>query len=195
MAEVVAVRAKPRLAGVLAAVVRGRVTPLKLTREQRLALGDRDGRLAVDVLRHLHAARMIAVAPAEPREAFPLTELTFQAVARKLGVTVGIKRSRGLIRRLCAEGVVEPSGSYRQRYTRGLSGFRVRLYRLTADVRSLRAAAPSRKRAVGNGGRVNRVRWWKHGLFGMPDGRPPPHLPRWRAKRMRSLDEIELGIR
>ena len=76
------------LEDVLAAVVRGRVAYLEPPRAQKRAFRDTDGRIALDVLRHLLGAR-----PANP-EQFPLTELAFQAVAPKLGYMVGQKRCR-----------------------------------------------------------------------------------------------------
>ena len=69
----------PHLEDVLANVCRGRVAYLVLTRKQKRALHDPDGRIALDVLRHLLGAR-----PMVP-ERFPLTEQAFQAVARRLG--------------------------------------------------------------------------------------------------------------
>jgi len=66
----------------------GRVVSLGLGRGQRRALGDPDGRFALDVLRHLLGAREAMNAP----ERFPPTEETFCAVARKLGCPVGQKR-------------------------------------------------------------------------------------------------------
>ena len=80
----------------------------------------------------------------------------------------------------------------------------MRLYRLGVAVRGQAgrgrgaAATAWRKRAVGSCVRVKgnrRVRWWRHGLFGEPDGRPPPHLTKAQARRTRSQDELELGIR
>jgi hypothetical protein len=76
-----------------------------------------------------------------PPEPFPLTEPVFQAIARRLGQPVGIKRCRSLLRRLVIAGVILPAGSYRQKYRNqaGGSGFQVRLYRLVVRVRSLRS--------------------------------------------------------
>jgi hypothetical protein len=97
-----------------------------LTREQKRALRDPDGRIALDVLRHFLGAR-----PMVP-ERFPLTEQAFQAVARRLGYVVGQKRCRRMIARLLAAGVIGGAGQYRQRYrnSAGCSGFCVRLYKL-----------------------------------------------------------------
>jgi hypothetical protein len=185
---------RPNLANVLAAVLPGRVIRVDLSPEQRRALRDPDARLALDVVRHLLGARAASVQPRRPPHAFPLTEATFQAVARKLGRPVGIKRSRALIRRLVAEGVLEPSGSYRQRYTtQGSTGYRVGLYRLAVGV-----ASALMQRAVGSRRRVKRrqqLRWWQHPLFGDLFGLPPPHLGPQRAARMRSMDELKWAPR
>jgi hypothetical protein len=72
----------PHLQDVLADVRRGRVAYICLTREQKKALRDPEARIALDVLRHLLGAR-----PMTP-ERSPLTEQTFQAVARRLGYVV-----------------------------------------------------------------------------------------------------------
>ena len=183
---------KPNLADVLSSVQAARTLPLSLSPNQKSAFRDCDGRLALSVLRHLLGARAISVRPSTPRDLFPLTEATFQAIARRLGCRVGIKRSRQLLRRLTAAGVIAPSGSYRQPYRNGpgSTGFRVTLYQLRVVVR-VSSAPSSRKRAVGSGGRVKRnphLRWWHHELFGTPDGRPPPELTP-RQRRLRSADE------
>ena len=186
--------ATPNLAGVLGAIVPGRVTRLRLTEGQKRALRDREGQLALHVLRHLLGAR--AAAFPSTVKTFPLTEPTFQAVARRLGRPVGIKRSRALVRRLVDTRVIETAGSYRQRYRNqgGNGGFRVRLYRLVAAVRS----ALSRKRLSAfprtSTPRMT-VRWWQHPVFGDYEGRPPPQIPRRRCQRMASQDEYEAGLR
>jgi hypothetical protein len=72
----------PQLESVLANVCRGRVAYVALTPEQNRMLRDPDGRIALDVLRHLLGAR-----PLTP-ERFPLTEQAFQSVARRLGYVV-----------------------------------------------------------------------------------------------------------
>jgi hypothetical protein len=175
------------LGDVLGAVVPGRVTRLSLTPEQRASLRDRDAQLGLDVLRHLLGAR--SAITATPGDRFPLTEATFQAVARKLGHEIGIKRSRAVLHRLVQVDVILPSGSYRQAYRRqGVSGFRVKL-RIGAALAPLR-----RKRPVGRGGAVKAAgptRWWQHPLFGTLDGRPPPGYSRAQLRRMRSADERE----
>ena len=90
----------PHLQDVLADVRRGRVAYICLTREQKKALRDPEARIALDVLRHLLGAR-----PMTPEHS-PLTEQTFQAVARRLGYVVGQKRCRRMVRRLSTSGVV-----------------------------------------------------------------------------------------
>jgi hypothetical protein len=173
---------------VLANVVRGRVLYLDLTPEQKRALRDRDGQVALDVLRHLLGARDAIRAP----ERFPLAEQAFQVIARRLGYVLGQKHCRRLIRRLRAQQVTAGSGSYRQPYRNSAvrSGFRVALYRLGRL--ALRRSALF-QRPVGNGRRVksrNRLRWWEHPLFGDLLARPPPEIPPFRVKRMKSLDEL-----
>ncbi len=183
----------PTLAEVLAAVTLGRVAYLTLTPDQKQSLRDPEARLALDVLRHFVGAREASVS-GRPPAPFPLTEPTFQAVGRKLGHAIGIKRSRSLLRRLVAAEVLERSGSYRQPYRKlGSSGYRVTLYRLRGVV-----APPLRKRPVGRVAPVKdsvRRRWWAHRLFGTPDGRPPPNLTRAQRRRMRSHDELEWEAR
>jgi hypothetical protein len=58
--------ARPSLGAVLAAVAPGRTARLSLTAAQKRKLGDRDGQLALDVVRHVLGARVAAVAPAAP---------------------------------------------------------------------------------------------------------------------------------
>ncbi len=88
------------------------------------------------------------------------------------------------------------AGSYRQPYRNraGSTGYRVPLLRLTAPLRAALRAPHNWKRPVGKRPRVKRARWWEHVLFGTADGRPPPDIGLRRACRMRSLDELELGI-
>jgi hypothetical protein len=177
---------------VLAHLRPGSVIRLELTREQKRSLRDRDGQIALDVLRHLLAAREAAEAP----EPFPFVEDAIQRIARRLGYTVGIKRCRRMRRRLIANGVIADNGSYRQPYRNaaGSVAWRVRLYRLAVTVGGL--ALAKSKRAIGRPGRVKgrsrprlERRWWEHPLFGDISGRPPPGLRLDLAKRMRSLDE------
>jgi hypothetical protein len=182
----------PPLEQVLANVVRGRDQRLRLSERQRRGLDDRDGRIALQVLRALVRARK-ATCPPMRTESFPLTEDAFQAIARRLGLSVGDKRARAIIKRCITLGVLESAGSYRQRYRSSSvrSGFRVPLYRLGTT------AAAKRKASVGKRSSVKRfrlVRWWAHPLFGEPNGRPPPHLALEAARRMRSIDEFEMGL-
>jgi hypothetical protein len=171
---------------VLGDVRPGRVAYLTLTREQKRALKDRDGAIALDVLRHLLGAR--------PPGRFPLTEGAFQKVARKLGHELGQKRCRRLIGRLRNSGVIEQAGSYRQAYRNSAvrSGFRVALFWLGCRLRGA-GVRLFQQRPVGTRHPVKRkprVRWWQHPLFGDPSGLPPPQLTRAKAREMRSLDEV-----
>jgi hypothetical protein len=135
----------PTLTDVLAAVRRGNVAYIVTTCEQRRALSDPDGRIALDVLRHFLGAR-----PPNP-EKFPLTEGTAQAVARKLGYVIGQKHARALVRRLAAARVIVRAGQYRQayRHSAARSGFNVALYKLGHRVAT--AASLKRKRLSARG--------------------------------------------
>jgi hypothetical protein len=172
---------------VLANICPGRVAYICLTPEQKRALRDPEGRIALEVLRHLLGAR-----PMVP-ERFPLTEQAFQAVARRLGYVVGQKRCRRMVKRLVTTQVVGPCGQYRQPYRNSAarSGFRVVLYKLGRRLRASRLA--KRKRPVGKHAPVKahfRPRWWHHPLFGDILGLPPPEIPPPRVQRMKSLDEV-----
>jgi hypothetical protein len=125
---------------VLAHVRPGRVARLELSREQKRALRDADGQLALDVLRHLLGARAAAAGDGTPSR-FPLSEQAFQAIARRLGHEVGQKRARALTRRFVEEEVTESAGHYRQRHldSAARSGFHV-------------ALPPRRHRGEGGGG-------------------------------------------
>ena len=177
----------PHLQDVLAGVRRGRVAYICLTHEQKRALRDPEGRIALDVLRHLLGAR-----PLTP-ERFPLTEQTLQAVALRLGYVLGQKRCRRMVRRLLASEVILRCGHYRQPYRNSAarSGFRVSLYKLGQRLGAPRPA--KRKRPVGKPALVKaelRPRWWQHPLFGDILGLPPPEIPRRDVRRMKSLDEV-----
>jgi hypothetical protein len=176
----------PRLGAVLAAIVRGCTVPVPLNREQKRAFRDEDGKLALEVLRHLLGAR--ASLGIAAKESFPLTEDTFQAITAKLGRTIGDKRARALTRRLEDEGVLEAGGWYRQAYANraGAGSFRVRLFRLAAC-----AAALGRKRLSAprpSSRRIPKPKWWQHTLFGDYEGRPPPGWTKRRRERTASLD-------
>jgi hypothetical protein len=177
----------PHLEDILANVRRGRVAYVCATPDQNRALRDTDGRIALDVLRHLLGAR-----PMTP-ERFPLTEQAFQAIARRLGYVLGQKRCRRMVARLAQAGVIGVAGQYRQPYRNSAvrSGFRVTLYRLGRRLARCRLA--KRKRPVGNAAAVKagfRPRWWQHPLFGDLLGLPPPEIPPPRTRRMKSLDEV-----
>jgi len=179
--------AAPTLEAVLAAFRPGRVVRLELSREQKRQLRDREGQIALDVLRHLLGARAAVDAP----ERFPLTERAIQTFTRKLGHGIGQKRCRGLRRRLEAADVIPAAGHYRQPYLNSAvrSGFRVALFRI---LRAARSPGQS-KHPVGKRPSVKRekdCRWWQHPLFGDPSGLPPPGIPRSRARQMVSLDEV-----
>jgi hypothetical protein len=175
------------LLNVLAGVRRGRVAYLCLTPTQVRELRDPDGRIALDVLRHLLGAR-----PMTP-ERFPLTEEALQGVARRLGYVVGQKRCRRMVKRLLASDVIARCGQYRQPFRNPAvrSGFCVGLYKLGQRLRAPRLA--ERKHPVGISTAVKtdfRPRWWQHPLFGDILGLPPPDIPARARRRMKSLDEL-----
>ena len=177
----------PVLQDVLANVRRGRVAYLVLNREQKRALRDPEGKIALDVLRHLLGAR-----PPNP-ERFPLAEQAFQAVALRLGYVVGQKRCRRMVKRLRVAGVVGRCGHYRQPYRNSgtRSGFRVILYKLGHRLLGARRST-KRKRPVGKRTSVKanfHVPWWRHPLFGDLLGLPPPEISRHDLRRMKTLDE------
>jgi hypothetical protein len=184
-------KAKPNLDDVLAAAVPGRSVRLRLTPEQKRRLADHAGRLALRVIRALLRAREHAVAPRQPRDDFPLTEFACQAIARKLGHSVGQKRARTLIRRALDAGIISHAGSYRQAYRiTGVSGYHVKLYeiavRVTARMDRLGTALrlkPLSARGVSSRRQAG-VPWWEHPLFGTLDGLPPPGLSRCQRRRM-----------
>jgi len=157
----------PSLLDVLAEVPHGRVVYFCLTTKQKQQLRDSKGQRALDVLGHLLGARADRCDP----ERFPLTEGAFQAVARKLGLAVGQKRSRLLLHRLLTAGVIVSSGQYRQPYRNAVSrsGFKVALYRLGRRANALRRSRRRQaKRPVGSAGSVKprfALRWWQHPLF------------------------------
>jgi len=105
----------------------------------------------------------------------------------------GVDPARHLVGSDELAGVPESSGSYRQRYRRSgaRSGFRVRLFRLGTTASAKGKASVGKRRTVK---RSRPVRWWAHPLFGDPNGRPPPHLGLEAARRMRSIDEFEMGF-
>jgi hypothetical protein len=182
---------RPTRSAVLASVRVGRVVRLRLTAGQRQALSDRDGLLAVHVLRHALGAR----AALTNEVVFPLTDGFIAAVAARLGERIGIKRSRKLRHRLEEAGVIEAAGSYRPDYSsRPCAGtHRVALWLLAAAVRGLRRVRTYRA-SVGTKPPVKTVRWWEHPLFGTFDGLPPPEMRgrtgSARRKRLRrSTDE------
>jgi hypothetical protein len=183
-------RVTPDLYSVLAEVLPGRIVRLSLTDCQKRSLRDPDGRLALDVVRHLLGARRVSVAPSKPKNGFPLTGETFRSVAAKLGRRLTLKRCYLLINRLKKAGVIVSVGSYRQKYdTREVSGFRVILYWAAT---AAGASRPKSKASVGRRKRVKRKlepRWWEHSLFGCPDSRPPPPLDWCSAIELTSLDE------
>jgi hypothetical protein len=76
---------------VLAGFRPGRVVSLQLSREQKRALRDVDGRIALDVLRNLLGPREALEAP----ERFPLTEQAMQAFTRKLGLSAMLRLEGG----------------------------------------------------------------------------------------------------
>jgi hypothetical protein len=190
---------KPSLSTTLDALVAGRVVYIQLDREQNLAFHDPDGKLALNVVRHLLAARRTVGASSDLHEPFPLTEGAFVATARRLGSPVGIKKARSLRRRLLVAKVIDFAGGYRPQYRTGPGdgAHRVPLYRLVVaakDSPARRGPCASHKVVVSVGRGLlgkpaRRRRWYEHELFGTPDGKPPPQLTRRQRRMWRSADE------
>lgn len=115
--------AAPNLADILAAVRPGNAVRITLTPEQKQALADPDGRLALNVVRHLLGARATSVQPPNdedlaagsagrprvsrttPLEQFPLAEHAFAAIDRKLDTPAraDLLHQRGLVSELSLE--------------------------------------------------------------------------------------------
>ena len=188
----------PTLEGLLPLVARpGRHVRLNLTELQRRALAaDRDGNLALYLLRTQLRARDAATRPKLPPFSFPFTKNAIVAIGQALGLQIGEKRAYRMIRLLVATGVLVRNHSYRRR-SRYTGDDRVPLFRLGVRITGLRSAL-SRKPTGGRSGAVKppdatRRRQetrtcWEHGLFGMPDGKPPPGLTKRQLRRMRSAD-------
>lgn len=183
-----------RLDEVLERVRPGR-THAKLQLSPSLAreLNSRDGILTRRLLTALVRARLDASASRELALLFPCTEEALYRTARRLGLRVGQKHARELIRIGIGSGLLIPAGDYPSR-----RGYRVKLYRLGCRV-STRRGAQSQS-AVGKNPVVKPApaardhRWWEHALFGTPDRRPPPELrgPSRQARlrrKWRSADE------
>ena len=179
---------------VIAAVVLGRVVRLTLTSEQKRMLRDREGQLALHLLRHALAARAAACAPQTPPADFPFTTDFVHDLARTLDQPIGTKRARDLRRRLTdrllAAHVIEHYGSYRQpdAYKAGDGTHRVTLYRLAVSVpghvRARKRRAPGTTSASVGSGRAVKP-WWKHPLFGFGD----PECVRSYAELLREWKE------
>jgi hypothetical protein len=173
-----------RLEQVLAAVRPGQAWILNLTAAERAALDDDEGRFALSVLQHLLDARR-RVVTGRPWEPAPLTGETVRRVALRLGHRVGEHRCLRLIRRLRDAGVIVDVGSYRDRCT----GFRIRLFaavsrassRATTVLRTCRVSVRRKSSTT----RRRHAPWWRHPLFGNPDGRPPPGVDRRTVQRWR----------
>jgi hypothetical protein len=90
--------------------------------------------------------------------------------------------------------VIVPTGAYREEHHKlETGGYYVRLYRVTGAVhvrgRLPSSARPTRrprsataKASVAGSRSVKGRGWWRHPLFGNPDGLPPPHVS---VKRLR----------
>lgn len=187
--------AKPNLAGVLASVVPGRVVRLAIEGEQKRALRDHEGKLALDVpplARSSNGKRGGACAcPLSPDR----TDLP--GGCRSPGISSGNQESSSPAAQTRGSGGYPSRGLLQTALPNrpGGSGFRVLLYRL---VSKRRRPALSRKR-LSAGLRASspraRVRWWKHPLFGDYEGRPPPQWTKSRRQQTASQDEYEAGVR
>ena len=173
---------------------------LRLTPERRQATADRDGILARRVLRALHQARHEAASPDWNGTSFPLSGFAFQAIAHKLGVRVGIKHSRAIIRRARECGLLQDAGPYESKLQRLVPTYRLgaRIVGLGETMRGGDVLRSAHKQLTG--GRrspvkvTQRVRWWEHGLFGTPDRAPPRLLYGRSAAQMWARDEMRGGV-
>jgi hypothetical protein len=186
---------------VLAHVRPGLRASLRLSPRQRSRIRlQPDGEVALRILRHIVPARAEAGAD---HLTFPLIERFVQRAAARLGLRLGQRRCRAIIRLLAAEGLIEAASSYRQPYRSqpGGSGYCVVVWRLrpflVSAIRGLlrrpAAALRSSKASVGTRNRASaprRPKWWQHPLFGDPSGLPPPGISPRRAARMHSEDEL-----
>ena len=194
---------------VLAAVTPGHTVRLRLTADQKLLLRDRDGKIALDVLRHLVGAlaTLAAQTGGIGPDKFPFTGHAIQAVARKRGHEVGVKRCYEMKRRLVDAAVIEASGSYRQPYTNNaaFTGYRVEVFSFARGVLgAIIGTAKHAAEALTYGGRLRlqppvgrgrlvklerKRRCWQHPVFGDYEGLPPPELTARQRRSWRSQDE------
>jgi len=162
---------------VLAQVRPGHAAILNLRPEQREALADPFGLIALSHLAHLLYAR----AHTDLAGRFPLVERFEQRLGSRLQQRLADKKARDVTKRLADAGVIERDGGYGRD-----DGSYIPTWRVTVAVwvdeepirRFLRASGPMRPRrflaSLGKQARVKRVPWWKHPEFGTHDGRPPP---------------------
>ena len=101
----------PNAADVLAAIAPGRDVRVRLSPEQAAALRDREGQLALRLVRAVVAVRTASVAPLTAPDEFPIVEHFVQAAAAALGVQIGQKRARRLAARLVQARVLSVSPS------------------------------------------------------------------------------------
>jgi hypothetical protein len=175
--------------GVLVHVRKGNTARVACPQEHRRAFLDRDGRLALEGLRHALGAR-----PAETRALFPFTAGFLQAVLRRLGHNVGLKRCYEMVHRLADAEAISPEASYREAYRDRPGGGTHLVVLWTAPTLQARVVAPGKNPlSVGTDRAVKRESapwaWCRYGLFADYEGLPPPHLPPPQAKRLRRWQE------
>ncbi len=108
------------------------------------------------------AERALRYASKNRKTPMPFTVGYLQRVCGVMGYRVGEHRAAKMINGLKRRGRLVSRGDYRSRK----HGFRVTLYcvpQISLSVRRKASVKPISKR-----------NWWKHGLFGTPDGLPPP---------------------
>lgn len=179
------------LADLRRAVAPGRVVRLYLTREQKRALRDREGQIALDGYRHYLGAR---AALGWPTDRFPMVEEALQTVLAHCGRGhFDRKPIRAQIRRLVAEGVTKRSGGVRQDDHNG-PGDGTHIvpwfsHRKAPEEKRRTRSPATWAFSVGERLKPTPPTTWAHPLFGDQSGRAPPGLPP-RDTPYQSLDEI-----
>jgi hypothetical protein len=124
------------------------------------------GRPSADEALDRKVAEHVLAVLARKRATLPLTAGFMQACAAQgFNHRVGQKRAARMCAHLRQAGLLTPYSRYRGRH-----GFWVTIYRVIHRV-APGSFSVRRKSRVKYDERKN---WWKHALFGTPDGKPPP---------------------
>jgi hypothetical protein len=184
---------------VIAAVVPGKRAIINLTQAQRESLcAAPEGLKALALMEHLVYVRVKLGADG----CMPLTERFLCRLAQRLDLGLGRNAVRRVRCVLAEAGVIARAGVYRQGYmsTGTPNGFRVPLWSVRPvcwiDGHVWRCAEPDRLRSATSPASVATRRsvkggpWWRHPVFGNPDGRKPRGAPARDVKRWRSQDHL-----